>query len=264
MRSWSSPLDPRPRPPPPRSTDDGVTAAAADTSPSSPPPATLPLPPPPPPCTTDDLQTTSTAITAPPHRHRCLVTANRRRCLAQRVAASPARRPTCRQRRRRPSHTAPTPHHREPSYPDRLPKVKVPSKNAALPSAPTPCIAYAPSGAATFPIHSTTSSARNPVDIGAAPVDHRQRERPRPLEQPRDPQPHNPPCERLKGRRSLRLLRPHFRQVPKTYASVTTSAPVNPPSLPREHRTCPHIAFNHDLLPRTVRKMKTSPPRANS
>jgi len=138
-------------------------------------------------------------------------------------------------------------------------------KNAALPSAPTPCIAYAPSGAATFPIHSTTSSARDPVDIGAAPVDHRQRERPRPLEQPRNPQPHNPPCERLKGRRSLRLLRPHFRQVPKTYASVTTSAPVNPPSLPLEHhRTCPHIPFNHDLLPRTVRKMKTSPPRVNS
>jgi len=138
LRSWSSPLAPRPRPPPPRSTDDGVPAAAAAMSPSSPPPATLPPPPPPPPCTTDDLQTTSTAITDPPHRHRCLATANRRRRLAQRVAASPARRPTCRQRRRRPSLTAPTAHHREPSYPDRLPKVNVPSKKTLLFLQPLP------------------------------------------------------------------------------------------------------------------------------
>ena len=88
-------------------------------------------------------------------------------------------------------------------------------KHAALPSAPTPCIAHAPSGAATSPIHSTTSSARSPVDIRAAPVDHRQRERPRPLEQPRDPQPLNPPCERLKRKRSLRPLKPPFRPSPK-------------------------------------------------
>jgi len=239
--SWSSPLDPRPRPPPPRSSGDGVTAAAADTSPSSPPLATLPLPPPPPPCTTDDLQTTSTAITAPPHRHRCghCRPPSPSRSEGGGVAGAapnmlPAPPPTVpyRDHPPQPSTLVPRPASQGP---------RTLKKNAALPSALTPSIAYAPSAATTFPIHSTTSSARNLVDIGAAPVDFRQRERPRPLEKPRDPQPHNPPCEHFKGRRSLRPLRLHFRQVPKKYASVTTSAPVNPPSRPRKHRTFPHV-----------------------
>ena len=79
-----------------------------------------------------DVRSTSTTTTAPPHRRRCLAPAARRRRLAQRVAASPARRPTPQQPRRLPSHTAPTPHHRAPSHPDRLPMINVPTKNTQL------------------------------------------------------------------------------------------------------------------------------------
>jgi len=46
-----------------------------------------------------------------------------------------------------------------------------------------------------------------------------------------------------KENRSLRPLRLPFRQVQKTYARATASAPVNPPSLTRKHRTCPHVSF---------------------
>ena len=76
-----------------------------------------------------DVRSTSTTTTAPPHRRRCLAPAARRRRLAQRVAASPARRPTPQQPRRLPSHTAPTPHHRAPSHPDRLPIINAPTKD---------------------------------------------------------------------------------------------------------------------------------------
>jgi len=73
-----------------------------------------------------------------PHTATGVATAGRRRRLAQRVAASPARRPTCCQRPRRPSHTATTPHNLAPSYPDRLPKVHVPSKKTLLFLQPLP------------------------------------------------------------------------------------------------------------------------------
>ena len=122
-------------------------------------------------------------------------------------------------------------------------------KQAALPSAPTPCIAHAPSGAATSTIHSTTSSARNPFDIRAASVDHRQRERPQPLERPIFQQPLNPPRERWKAKCSFRPLNPPFRQVSKSYASVTTSASVKTLSRPRNHRTCPHVLFEPRAAP---------------
>jgi len=114
--------------------------------------------------------------------------------------------------------------------------VSVPSKKTLLflqplpPASPT----LRP-GAATSPIHSTTSSAGNPVDRRAAPVDQRQRERPRPLEQPRSPRPDNPPFEQSKGKRSLRPLKPPSRQVTNSYASVTTSVSVNPPPRPHKH-----------------------------
>ena len=143
--------------------------------------------------------------------------------------------------------------------------VNVPSKTTLLFLQPLPPASpMLRPGAATSAIHSTTSSAGNPVDIRAAPVDHRQREWPRPLEQPRYPRPHNPPLECSKGERFLRPLKPPFRQAPKTYASVTTSASVNPPPRPRNTAPALTFLFNHDLLPRTVRTMKTSPPRENS
>jgi len=128
--------------------------------------------------------------------------------------------------------------------------VNVPSKNTLLFLQPLPPASpMLRPGAATSPIHSTTSSAGNPVDICAAPVDHRQRERPRPLEQPRYPRPHNPPFERSKGKRSLRPLKPPIRQIPKSYASVTTSVSVNPPPRPCKHRTCPHVLLSSQLWP---------------
>jgi len=122
--------------------------------------------------------------------------------------------------------------------------VNVPSKNTLLFLQPLPPASpMLLSGAATSPIQSTTSSAGNPVDIRAAPVDHRQRERPRQLEQPRYPRTHNPPFERSRGKRSLRPLKPPFRQVPKPYKSVTTSVSVKRPARPRKHRTWPHVPF---------------------
>ena len=51
---------------------------------------------------------------------------------AERVGASPARRPTRRQPRRLPPHTGPTPHHRAPSHPDRLPMINVHTENTQL------------------------------------------------------------------------------------------------------------------------------------
>ena len=161
------------------------------------------------------------------HRRRCLTPAARRRYFDQRVAAPSARRPTRRQPRRLPSHSAPTPHDRAPSNPDPHPMINVPTKNSLL---------------FRQPLHPATPMLRQgpPPPQSGRP---RARERPQPLELPRDPRRHNPPFERMNGKRSLRPLKPSFRQVTKTYASVITSAPINPPSRPQTHHTCPQVPF---------------------
>jgi len=171
------------------------------------------------------MQSTSTTTTAPPHRRRCLAPAACRRRLAQRVAASPARRPTPQQPRRLPSHTARTPHHRAPPHPDWPPRINVPTKTTQL---------------FLQPLDLATSMLRRgpPPPRSSRP---RARKWPQPLELPRDPRPHNPPFEPLNGELSLRPLKPPCRQVPKTYASLTTCAPINPFSRPRKHHTCPHV-----------------------
>ena len=180
------------------------------------------------------MRSTSTTTTAPPHRRRCLAPAARRRRLAQRV---------CRRHRRSAQHVA------------------IPAASRPTPP-PPPTTEYPPtptgSPSSTYPQKTRSSSSspytlQRPCSVGGRhlpdPVDHGQRERPQLLEQPHDPRPHNPSFERLKRKRSLRPVKPPCRQFPNTYASVTTCAPVNPPSRRRKHRTCPHVLFSPRSAP---------------
>ena len=148
-----------------------------------------------------------------------------RRRLARRVMASPPRRPR-RLRRRRP----------RPHLPSLSPLRLVPQMTGG-PRRTQRQRPYAAAGAWPPPpavVVSLRGWRRH--QCGAQHVASPAASRP-------IPRPHNPPFKRLNRKRSLRPLKPPFRQVPKTYASVTTFAPINPPSRPRKHRTCPHVPF---------------------